>query len=127
MLRYAFKPASKKSVKVYGRGINVSEKSGKILCKEMNGKNVVKAKAFLQRLLDRTQDLDGKYYTKTAGHLLDLIKSAESNAEFKGLDVEKMVVNASVHNGFKFMRPRRFKMRRQQKKIANVQVILQQK
>ena len=127
MLKYAFNPMKKKSVRVYGRGINTSEKSSKILCKQMNGKNLIKAKAFLTRLLDQTQSLDGKYYTKSAGHLLDLLKSAESNAEFKGLDVENMIVQASVHNGFKFMRPRRFKMRRQQKKIANLQVILQQK
>lgn len=127
MLKYAFNPLAKKSVRVYGRGVNVSEKDSKVLCKQINGKNLIKAKALLERLLAQTQNLDGKYYTKATGEMLSLLKSAESNAEFKGLDLERMIVQASVHNGYRFMRPRRFKMRRQQKKVANVQVILVQK
>ena len=127
MLKYAFNPLSRKSVRVYGRGLTISGKDSKILCRQISGKNLVKAKAFLQRLADQSQSLDGKHYTKASTHILDLLKSAESNAEFKGLEAEKMIVNASVHEGFRFMRPRRFKMRRQQRKGSNVQIVLQQK
>ncbi len=117
----------KNTVKVYGRGLRISPKDSKILCSEISGRPLPKAKAFLERLLSQTQSLDGKYYTKTAGEILELLKSAENNVEFKGLEAERMIVNASAHQGFRFMRPRRFKMRRQQRKVANVQLVLCQK
>ncbi len=126
MLKYALNPLNRNHVKVYGRGLRISGKDSKILCDKINGKQLAKAKAFLERLLAKNQNLKGKYYTKASGEILELLKSAENNAEFKGLDAERLIVNASVHKGFRFMRPRRFKMRRQQRKVTNVQVILQQ-
>jgi large subunit ribosomal protein L22 len=127
MLRYSLNPVNRNHVKVYGRGLRISGKDSKILCGKINGKQLAKAKALLERLVGQTQSLDGKYYTKASAEILELLKSAENNAESKGLDAERLVVNASVHKGFRFMRPRRFKMRRQQRKVTNVQVILQQK
>ncbi|MCK4714484.1 MAG: hypothetical protein KAT35_02840 [Candidatus Aenigmarchaeota archaeon] len=128
MLKYALNPLKKKdTVKVYGRGLRISAKDSKILCSKISGKSLPKAKAFLERLLEQKQSLDGKYYTKTSGEILDLLKSAENNIEFKGLEAERMIVSASAHQGFRFMRPRRFKMRRQQRKVANVQLVLHQK
>jgi large subunit ribosomal protein L22 len=127
MLRYAFNPLNRNHVKVYGRGLRISGKDSKILCGKINGRQLAKAKAFLERLVEQKQNLEGKYYTKASGELLELLKSAENNAEFKGLDAERLVVIASVHKGFRYMRPRRFKMRRQQRKVTNVQVVLQQK
>ena len=86
-----------------------------------------KGKNLLQALIDQKRDLDGKYYTNTTKHILDIVKSAESNAEFKGLDINKMIIFASAHTGFTFMRPRRLKMRRTRRKITNIQVVLVQK
>ncbi len=127
MLKYALNPLKKNTVKIYGRGLRISGKDSKILCGKISGKQLPKAKAFLERLLAEKQSLDGKYYTKASGEILELLKSAENNVEFKGLEAERMIVSASAHTGFKFMRPRRFKMRRQQRKVTNVQVVLQQK
>ena len=86
-----------------------------------------KGKNLLEKLLSQKQDLDGKYYTNAASEILDLLKSAESNAEFKGLDLEKLIVYASAHKGFTFFRPRRFKMRRDKRKVTNIQIALVQK
>jgi large subunit ribosomal protein L22 len=127
MMRYSLNPLNRKNVKVHGRGLRISGKDSKIMCGQISGKTLPKAKAFLERVLDGKQDISGKYHTNTTSELLELLKSAENNAEFKGLDAEKLVVSASAHKGFRFMRPRRFKMRRQKRKVTNIQLVLQQR
>jgi large subunit ribosomal protein L22 len=127
MFRYALNPLGRKSVRVYGRGIRMSGKDGKIICRQISGRTLPKAKAFLERLVEKKQSLDGKYYTNTSAEMLQLLKSAENNVEFKGLDAERMIVSASAHDGFRFFRPRRFKRRREKRKITNIQVVLQQR
>ncbi len=127
MLKYALNPPKRNTVKVYGSGLRISGKDSKIVCREISGKPLPKARAFIERLLEKRQSLDGKYYTKTSGEILELLKSAENNAESKGLEAERLIVSASAHQGFRFIRPRRFKMRRQQRKVTNVQLVLQQK
>jgi large subunit ribosomal protein L22 len=127
MLKYALNPPKKNTVKVYGSGLRISGKHSMALCSEISGKTLPKARAFVERLLSKKQSLDGKYYTKASGEMLELLKSAENNVEFKGLDAERMIVSASAHQGFRFMRPRRFKLRRQQRKVTNVQLVLVQK
>jgi ribosomal protein L22 len=86
--------------------------------------NLEKAKNLLANLVSEKHSLDGKYYTNASKEILSLLKSAESNAETKGLDTARLQVHASSHQGFRFMRPRRLKMRRTMKKISNVQVVL---
>jgi large subunit ribosomal protein L22 len=124
MHRYAFNPDQKKSARVYGRGLNVSHKSSQILCRKITGMGLEKAKGLMEGLVSQKRSLDGKYYTNASREILSLLKSAESNAESKGLDTARLQVHASSHQGFRFMRPRRLKMRRTMKKIANVQMVL---
>ncbi len=124
MLKYSFNPKKEKSVKVYGRALRISGKNSKIVCSEISGKPLPKAKAFVERLVNKEQSLDGKYYTNASKGILELLKSAESNAEFKGLEADRLIVNASAHQGFRFFRPRRFKMRRQKRKTTTVQLVL---
>jgi len=127
MLKYTFKPKPEKSVKVYGRALRISKKDSVTICKEITGKNLEKGKDFLDGLTSQKRDINGKYYTNSAKELLNLLKSAESNAEFKGLDTEKLFIHASAHKGFTFWRPRRFKLRRRKRKMANVQIVLEQR
>jgi len=86
-----------------------------------------KAKKFLEEVINEKQEINRRYYTKTTATLLGLIESAEKNAEFKGLDTERLFVKASSHKSFTFMRPRRMKMRGQQRKISNLQIVLEQR
>jgi large subunit ribosomal protein L22 len=127
MHKYAFNPDPKTSVKVYGRSLNVSHKSSQIVCRKITGMNLEKAKAFLSNLVSQKHSLEGKYYTNTSKDILSLLKSAESNAEVKGLDTSRLLIHASSHKGFRFMRPRRLKMRGLQKKITNVQIVLMER
>jgi len=124
MHKYAFNPDPKTSVKVYGRSLNVSHKSSQIVCRKITGMNLEKAKKLLDNIVSQKHSLDGRYYTNTSTEILSLLKSAESNAETKGLDTSRLLIHASSHKGFKFMRPRRLKMRGTQKKITNIQMVL---
>lgn len=126
-LKYAFNPKPEKSAKAYGLGLRISTKSSAQVCKAVKGKNLAKGKRLMENLLVKKESLDGKHYTNVAKEMLNLLKSAETNAEFKGLDTEKLVIHASAHRGFTMFRPRRFKMRGEHKKITNLQVVLVQK
>ncbi|HLD42132.1 MAG TPA: uL22 family ribosomal protein [archaeon] len=127
MIKYAFTPTTEKYSRAYGSGLRISTKHSVTLCRILSGMNIVKGKILLENLLSKKEHLDGKYYTNTAEEILDLLKSAESNAEFKGLDAEKLIIFASAHRGFTFFRPRRMKMRRDKRKVTNVQIVLVQK
>ena len=127
MLRYSLNPRKEKSVRVYGRGLRVSRKNSMVVCKEISGKTLPKATVFVEGLVNGDRDLDGKCYTNASKEILQLLMSASNNAEFKGLEADRMIVNASAHNGFRFMRNRRFKMRRQKRKVTNIQLVLQEK
>lgn len=117
----------KKTATANGRGLSISEKSSTVVCGRISGMNLQKAKGLLMDVLAQKRSLDGKYYTKTSFHILRLLNSAESNAEFMGLDGGRLVVSASASEGFRYYRPRRFKMKRMLKKSTNVIVRLEER
>ena len=127
MLRYTFNSNPKKSAKVYGRSLRISTKSSALVCSTVSGMPLSKGKKLLEDLLIEKRSLMGKYYTNISEELLNLIKSAENNAESKGLDTERLFIHASAHKGFNFFRPRAFKMRGQHRKVTNLQVVLEQR
>jgi large subunit ribosomal protein L22 len=125
MIKYAFKATNeKKSAKLYGSNIDISTKDAIVLCRQINRKPLAKGRDLLGRLIEQKSSLEGKYYTKAATEMLSLLNSAEKNAEFKGLDAEKLIIFASAHKGLIYFRPRRFRLRRQRKKMTNVQIVL---
>lgn len=127
MNKYTLNLNPKKSAKAYGRDLRISTKSSTIICRAISGKNLAKGKNLLQDLVEKRRSLEGKYYTNASKEILNIIKSAEANAEFKGLDLNRLVIFASAHKGSTFIRPRRLKMRRTRRKMTNIQVVLQQK
>lgn len=127
MLRYAFNPKKEKSGRVYGRSLRISKKSSALVCSRLDGMNLDKGRRLLSDLVTQRRSLEGKYYTNVSSELLQLLGSAQANAEAKGLDPEKLVIHASAHEGFTFWRNRRFKLRRQKRKVCNMQVVLVQK
>ncbi|MEE9323178.1 MAG: uL22 family ribosomal protein [Candidatus Aenigmarchaeota archaeon] len=127
MLEYTLNLNPKKSARAYGRALRISTKSSVKVCKAISGMNILKGKWLLGDMIEGKRDLEGKYYTNTCKKILNIVKSAEMNAEFRGLDTNRLVIFASAHKGFTFIRPRRLKMRRTRRKMTNIQVVLQQK
>ena len=127
MLRYVMNPKPQKSVKVYGRALRISTKNSVKVCSEISGRPLKKAKKLLEDLITQKKSINGKYYTNISKTLLKLLEGAEKNAEFKGLDPEKMIVHASAHKGFTFWRPRRLKLRGTKRKMTHIQIFLEEK
>jgi len=124
MIRYAFKANEKKSAKAYGLALRISRKNSTIVCRAINRRSLENGKKFLQDLINKKRSIDGKYYTKTATEILKIVESAEKNAEFKGLDTSKLIIHASAHKGFTFIRPRNLKRSGEKRKISNIQIVL---
>jgi large subunit ribosomal protein L22 len=127
MLKYAFDSNPKKTARAYGRSLRISPKNSVIICSAVTGKPLDKGKSLLEDLVSRKRNLRGRYYTNTSKEILEMIKSAENNAEAKGLNTERLFIHASAHKGFSFWRPRAFKMRGQHRKSTNIQVVLEQR
>ena len=127
MLKYTFDSNPKKSAKAYGRALRISTKNSVIVCSAVTGMQIDKGKKLVEDLVNEKRNLNGKYYTNVSKEVLELIKSAENNAESKGFDSERLFIHASAHKGFSFFRPRAFKMRGQHRKVTNLQVVLEQR
>ncbi|MEM5773226.1 MAG: uL22 family ribosomal protein [Candidatus Aenigmatarchaeota archaeon] len=102
----------------------ISLKHALVLCKELKGKKLEKARKFLENLISEKVSINGKYYTKAAGIFLELLKSAEANAAQKGLATEKLFIkNIKADKGLRFYRPRSlWHLRRQRIKAVNLTV-----
>jgi ribosomal protein L22 len=110
-------------------GARISLKHSKIICSRLRKSRVDKAKALLEGLIAKRASLDGKYYTSASKKMLEILGSAEANATAKGLDAGKLFIKVvKADKGRTFMRPRsRSKLRRQQAKSSNVEIILEER
>ncbi len=126
-MRYAHNPKPENSVKVYGRGLRISEKGSATLCGKLTGMNLKKGRDLLEGLISQKVSIRGKHYTNVSKELLKMLQSGENNAEAKGLDADRLVIHATAHKGFTFYRPRRLKMRRTRRKVTNIQIVMEQR
>ncbi len=110
----------------------------------IKGMKVTKAKAFLQDVIKMKRAVPLKKFNDNRAHkpgklgpgrypvnvslaFLELINSAEKNAENKGLDVKSLIVQyAFANKGSSFSRPRRNAFRGQVRKSANVSIMLKE-
>jgi large subunit ribosomal protein L22 len=121
---------AERTVKASGRELRVSPKHAREVCNTVRGMPVPKAKRYLQNVLAKKQAVPfrryvkklghrhgmqkamvGKYPIKAAAEILKVIQSAEANAEYKGLDVDRLrILHASAYPGMKLKRaiPRAF-------------------
>ncbi|MDO8625184.1 MAG: 50S ribosomal protein L22 [Candidatus Diapherotrites archaeon] len=104
----------KKLARAMSVGVRASLKFSTEICNQIKGKPVKKAEAFLERVLTKESYLpltryntkvghrkgeshsgvkSGRFATNTVKIVLKLLKSAMSNADFKGLDADKLLVH----------------------------------
>jgi large subunit ribosomal protein L22 len=113
-----------KTVKASGREVRVSHKHTREVCKTIKGMMLIKAKGYLLDVMDKKKAVPFKRYCKKAGHrggienaaagrypinsahrVLQVLKSAEANAENKGLDVDNLrITHAAAYPGMKVKR-----------------------
>ena len=99
------------------------------MSRELKGLKVERAKRLLDDLINQKASVDGKYYTKVAKNFLNVLKSAEANARQKNLDTEKLFVKvAKTDKAAKAVRPKsRFKFRGREAKVANIEIVLEER
>lgn len=123
---YTMKP-EERYAKAFGRDLRISTKSAVKLCRVIRGKKLSASKRLLSDLVAGRRSLEGKYYTKAVKEIANLLSSCEKNAEFLGLDNEKLFVHASAHTGTIMKRRRRKSAFGSRLKSTNIEMILIEK
>ena len=114
--------------KAHSLNLRISVKNAKVVCKSVRGMYLKKAKKFLEDVLKEKRSINGKYYSKTTKEVLNIIKSAEKNAEFKNLDTDNMyILHIAALDGTHMHRRRHKRNIGTKIKSAHLEVILKER
>lgn len=122
---YTIEP-KERHAKAYAN-LRISTRSAIKISNAIKKKPLDRAKRLLEDLAVGKRSLRGKYYTKTVRGIKDLLESCEKNAEFSGLDKDKLFVHASAHTGPIMRRRRRKSQFGSRMKSTNMEIILIEK
>jgi large subunit ribosomal protein L22 len=113
-----------KTAKASGRELKVSHKAAREVCKAIKGMMLNGAKQYLREVAAKKKAIPytrynkklphrhgliktfaGRYPIKASQQILDVLESAQSNAENKGLDVDRLrIIHAAAYQGIKLKR-----------------------
>lgn len=138
----------KNIAKVMAKNKHVSLKYSNELCRQIRGKPIAKAEAFIERIMKKQQFLPLTRYNKKVGHrkgssmsgvkagrypenacrvFLELLAQLRANADFKGLDANKLViVHAFTSQGFSritFQSRGRIAGKRRKEKSTHIEIV----
>ena len=120
-INYAYTDDDKsKTAKALGRSLKISPKHAVEICNKIRGMKIEKAEAYLEDVIEMKTAVPFKRHNKKVGHrrgiggwptgrypvkaakqILDILKNAEANAEYKGLDTENLkIMHISSHRGY---------------------------
>lgn len=122
---FEFNGDEKKIAKAFAANQPVSPKYSTEICREITGKTIKEAEAFLNRVIEHDTHLPLRKYRKKVAHragdavsltkagryperackaFLVLLKSVKANADYKGLDSENLrIIHAFASYGFQRM------------------------
>jgi large subunit ribosomal protein L22 len=106
-----------KSARVYGKDLRISPKHATEISREIKGMKIGVAKAYLESVMEKKKPVAFKKYNKKVGHkrglvgwdagrypvkasrfFLKLLTELQANAEYKGLDAERLrIVHAASY------------------------------
>ncbi len=109
-----------RSVRCSGRELRISAKAATEICRTIRGMRLDDAKRLLEDVASKKRPIAyrryktevphksqerwhaGRYPTKTATRILGLLEELQSNAEYKGLDIDRLrIVHAASQRGMK--------------------------
>lgn len=113
-----------KTAKASGRELKISHKAAREVCKAIKGMMLNDAKQYLRAVAAKKKAIPytrynkklphrhgliktfaGRYPIKASQQILDVLESAQSNAENKGLDVDRLrIMHAAAYQGIKLKR-----------------------
>lgn len=127
--------------KAVGVGLPISSKISREVCAKIRGMKLDKAKILLENVVElkkavpykcynrdtphQTSTGPGRFPVKASEHILQILKSAEANAQFKGLSINNLFIkHISAQKGPKTIR---YGRRHNKAKRTNVEVVLEEK
>ena len=139
-----------KIARAYGKELRISYRYAVEMCREIKGKRLEDAKRFLQDIIRMKRPLPlrrykkgvahrselegwyaGRYPVKVAKVFLEILKNAEANAAYKGLDTKKLyILHAAAMKGVKIVKwiPRAFgRASPHVEQTVNLEIILEEK
>ena len=122
---YTFEPSGKHA-KAYST-LSISTKDAVLICRVIRKKKLSTVKRLLDDLINKRKTVNKRYYPKVVSEIKKLLNSCEKNAEFQGMDKEKLFVYASAHKGVNMKRPRRRGDFGSGMKSTHVEIILSEK
>ncbi|MDK2789785.1 MAG: large subunit ribosomal protein [Methanothermococcus sp.] len=148
-LKYKIEADPKKTANAMGRSLRISRKHSIEICRKLNGMKLDDAIAFLKRVIDlkepvpfKRHDKDvphrkgklgwhaGRFPQKASEEILKVLDNAKKNAEYKGLNTEKLrIKHISSNKGFTIKRymPRAFgRASPKFQETVHIQVILEE-
>jgi large subunit ribosomal protein L22 len=148
---YSYKPKNEDRVsRAIGKEIRASPKFSFEVCNEIRGKKLSKAEEYLEDVIAMKKAVPirrynkgvshrkglknvcaGRFPVKVSSNILKVLKVAKANAEYKGLDTERLYIrHISAMRGriIKGIRPRAFgKASASNTPTTNVEVILEER
>jgi large subunit ribosomal protein L22 len=141
-----------KTVKASGRDLRISPKKAAEVCRELRGMKLEEARGMLEDIVSLKKMIPFRQHKKKLGHhanklrdykwfaggypvnaakrILAILKNAESNADYKGLDADRLkIIHASVDLGPKLRRfiPRAFgRSSPRYEQLTRVQLVLEE-
>ncbi|HDD59885.1 MAG: 50S ribosomal protein L22 [Thermoplasmata archaeon] len=117
-LKYVVETDPETMAKALGRDLPISRKHAVEICRAIKGMDLEKAEEYLENVIKLKQPVPfkrynrmvahrkgkgfgpGKYPVKAAKYILKVLKDAESNAEYSGLDTDRLYIyHISSHKG----------------------------
>ncbi len=119
-LNYSIEPEPEKTSKALGKELHISKKHAHEIASAIKGMKLNKARGFLEDVSELKQAVPYKRYTRNIPHrkgmctgrypqkaakeFLRVLKNAESNATYKGLDPENMrITHIATKKGHTYM------------------------
>jgi large subunit ribosomal protein L22 len=113
-----------RTARASGREVRVSHKAAREVCNAIGEMMLGEAKEFLQQIIEKKRPVAYRRFSKKVGHrhglekafagrypvkaarkVLEVLESAEANADFRGLDIDNLrVIHASAYPGMKIKR-----------------------
>ena len=108
-----------KTARAMAKSLKISPKHSVEICNAIRGMDVAKAKVYLEDVIEMKKSVPFKRHNKKVGHrkgqegwaagrypvkaaeqILKVLENAEANAEYKGMDTEKLFIeHISSHKG----------------------------
>ena len=123
IMSYTF-PIKKDEMVCARTNVTSSFKAANQICRKVNRKKFKVAKKFVNNLVEEKVTVNGKYHTKVANHIQNLLKGLEMNASVRNFTADDMVLFISAHKGRKIYRSRRKRRFGLRLKNCNIHAVL---